>query len=189
MSDALALAVRDGLPDPLRLLVERYPRIGWEAHPHFTDLTRFWLERHLGFRRMHRMLVEDTRAFLDRDRDAQAYAGSLYRVASRFLNDLHGHHMIEDYQYFPILQRLDPRIASGFDLLETDHQALDAAIQGLAEATNLVLAAVRAGRPADGSADALAGRLAEFGRLINRHLIDEEELVVPVILDHPEAGL
>ena len=189
MTDDLALAVRSGLPDPLRVLVLRYPRIGWEAHPHFTELTRFWLERHLGFRRMHRMLVEDTREFLDRDRDAQAYAGSLYRLASRFLNDLHGHHMIEDYQYFPILQRLDPRIASGFDLLESDHQALDAAIQGLAETTNAVLAAVRDRQPAAAGAGVLDGRLAEFGRLINRHLIDEEELVVPVILDHPEAGL
>ena len=51
-----------GCPIPLRLLAERYPRIGWEAHPHFTALTRFWLDRHLGFRRMQAMLADDTRA-------------------------------------------------------------------------------------------------------------------------------
>ncbi len=83
MSDELALAVRAGLPDPLRLLVERYPRIGWEAHPNFTLLTRFWLDRHLGFRRMQGMLAEDTRGFLDRREERRVYAGRLYRVAAR----------------------------------------------------------------------------------------------------------
>ena len=33
----------------------------------------------------------------------------------------------------------------------------------------------------------LRQRLAGFGRMIDRHLIDEEELVVPVILDNPEG--
>jgi hypothetical protein len=189
MTGDLALAVRDGLPDPLRLLVARYPRIGWEAHPHFTELTRFWLERHLGFRRMQARLVTDTRGFLDRDRDPEAYARGLYRVASQLFEELHGHHMIEDQHYFPILQRLDPRVAHGFDLLETDHHALDAAIQGLADAANTIFAAVRDATPGDAAAGVLDGRLAEFGRLLDRHLVDEEELVVPVILDHPEAGL
>ena len=69
MTDELALAARAGLPDPLRVLVEQYPRPGWEAHPHFTALTRFWLDRHIGFRRMQGLLVGDTEAFIDRGRD------------------------------------------------------------------------------------------------------------------------
>ncbi len=152
MTDELALAVRSGLPDPLRLLVERYPRIGWEAHPNFTMLTRFWLDRHLGFRRMQAMLVEDTRDFLDRGEEPRVYAGRLYRVAARLIDELHGHHSIEDHHYFPLLQTLDPGIAWGFDLLERDHEALDGLIHGLAEGTNGVLAAVHAGAPAETAA-------------------------------------
>ena len=189
MSDELALAVRSGLPDPLRLLAERYPRIGWEAHPNFTMLTRFWMDRHIGFRRMQAMLAEDTRRFLDRGEEARIYAGRLYRVAGRLIDELHGHHSIEDHHYFPMLQALDERIGWGFDLLERDHEALGGVIDDLAAGTNGVLAAVRAGEGADAAAARLEGRIAALGRLLDRHLVDEEELVVPVILDHPEAGL
>lgn len=185
-----ALAAREGLPEPLRVLVEQYPRAGWEGHPHFTELTRFWLEMHLGFRRLQGLLVAETEGFLDRARDPRAYARGLVRVAGPYLNGLHGHHNIEDQHYFPMLKALDSRIAWGFDLLDADHQALDGAIHGLAEATSAVVAAVRDATPAAETAAALLGaRLAAFGRLIDRHLTDEEELVVPVILDHPEAGL
>jgi hypothetical protein len=97
--------------------------------------------------------------------------------------------MIEDHHYFPLLKALDARLEGGFELLDADHQALDAEIRALADAANEVLAAVRHGRPADAAAGGLAARLDAMGRLIDRHLTDEEELVVPVILDHPEAGL
>ena len=97
--------------------------------------------------------------------------------------------MIEDQHYFPRLKRLDARLGAGFDLLDADHQALDSEIHALAEAVGRVLAAVRHGRTADGAAGAVETRLGQFGRLIDRHLTDEEELVVPVILDHPEARL
>jgi len=42
---------RKGLPDALRVLLEQYPRALWESHQNFDGLTRFWLERHLMFRR------------------------------------------------------------------------------------------------------------------------------------------
>jgi hemerythrin-like domain-containing protein len=189
MADELALAARTGLPDPLRVLVEAYPQPGWEAHPHFTRLTRFWLDRHLGFRRMHGILAGETESFLDKRREPRVYASGLYRVAGMLLNDLHGHHHIEDDQYFPLLKTLEPRLEAGFDLLETDHDALAEAIHDLAEATNAVLAAVRDGAPAEAAAGDLGVRLKGFGDLLHRHLADEEELVVPVILHHPEAGL
>ena len=187
--DELALARRTALPDPLRILVEAYPRIGWEAHPNFTALTRFWLDRHLGFRRMQTMLSAETTAFLARDRDPRDYGRGLLRVAGMFLSDLHGHHTIEDQHYFPLLKSLDPRLATGFDLLDADHDALEAAMHALAEAANAVLGAVHEGKPAEAAAAGLDAELAAFARLLDRHLVDEEELVVPVILDHPEAGL
>ena len=138
---------------------------------------------------MQRMLVDDTRAFLDRSREPRAYARGLSRVGGRLLDELHGHHHIEDDHYFPLLQTFDPRIAAGFDLLEADHQALGAAMQELAQAANAVLRALDEGAAADLAAGGLDTTLAGFGRLLDRHLVDEEELVVPVILDHPEAGL
>ena len=144
---------------------------------------------HLGFRRMQATLLTETRGFLDRDREPRAYARGLSRVAGQFLDHLHGHHNIEDHHYFPLLTGLDARIGWGFELLESDHQAMDGALHAMAEATNAVLAAIHHDHPSDTAAAALLVRFQDFERLLDRHLTDEEELVVPVILDHPEAGL
>jgi iron-sulfur cluster repair protein YtfE (RIC family) len=185
----VSLAVRSGLPDALRVLVAEYPRDGWESHPHLTGLIRFWLERHLIFRRIQGLLIEETRGLIDGDRDPDAYARRLARLGNSFLGDLHGHHTIEDFHFFPRLQRLDARIASGFDLLEADHHEIDPRLQTLADRANAVLTAVREGAPAVEGAGRLEAELVGLQAFLDRHLTDEEELVVPVILAHPEANL
>jgi iron-sulfur cluster repair protein YtfE (RIC family) len=185
----ISLAVRSGLPDALRVLVEEYPREGWESHPNLTGLIRFWLERHLIFRRIQGLLIEETRGLIDGDRDPDAYARRLARLGNSFLGDLHGHHSIEDVHFFPRLQRLDARIASGFDLLEADHQEIDPRLQALADRANAALTAVREGAPTAEGAGRLEAELVGLQAFLDRHLTDEEELVVPVILAHPEADL
>jgi hypothetical protein len=65
MNDS-ALSTRSGLPDALRVLLARYPREAWESHTNFNELTRFWLERHLMFRRLQAMLLELTETNIDR---------------------------------------------------------------------------------------------------------------------------
>jgi hemerythrin-like domain-containing protein len=185
MSDPLALDARTGLPDTLRVLLEKYPREGWQGHPNFDGLTRFWLERHLMFRRLQGMLLAEAEGGLDRERDPQQLAAQLRRLASMFLNELHGHHTIEDVHYFPVLARLEPRLERGFALLDADHHSLDPLLHGLADGTNAVLTALP-------GATAELGRLhrdlERFQRFLDRHLTDEEEIVVPLILEHG-AGL
>ena len=181
--------MRSSLPDALRVLVAEYPRDGWESHPNLTGLIRFWLERHLIFRRIQGLLIEETRGLIDGDRDPDAYARHLARLGNSFLGDLHGHHTIEDLHFFPRLQCLDARIASGFDLLEADHHEIDPRLQALADRANAVLTAVREGAPTAQSAGRLEAELVGLQVFLDRHLTDEEELVVPVILAHPEADL
>ena len=41
-----------------------------------------------------------------------------------FLQQLHAHHQIEDYHYFPIFRKAEARLIAGFDVLEADHVAL-----------------------------------------------------------------
>jgi hemerythrin-like domain-containing protein len=177
----LALSTRTGLPDALRVLLDRYPREAWEAHPNFSELTRFWLERHLMFRRLQSMLLDLTETGLDRRDDPRATAAQLGRLASMFLNELHGHHSIEDMHYFPMLSRLEPRLEQGFALLDTDHHALDPLLHALADRTNAVLrTAPQSGR----EMGRLHDDLAAFSTFLDRHLTDEEEIVVPVILEH-----
>ncbi|MHC0053858.1 hemerythrin domain-containing protein [Actibacterium sp. D379-3] len=182
MDNPLSLDRRPGLPDALRVLLADYPRDIWESHGNFDGLTRFWLGRHLMFRDLLSRLQQDAGAVLGGDLDPRRYQQRTARLAGTFLNELHGHHQIEDHHYFPQLCALDLRLGAGFDLLDADHHALDAHIHGLADLTNAML---RAGpdvlRP---QAGALRDALDGFAGFLDRHLTDEEELVVPLILAH-----
>nr|WP_235971185.1 hemerythrin domain-containing protein [Palleronia pontilimi] len=176
------------MPDALRVLVEQLPRGTWEAHPNFSPLTRFWLDRHLMFRDVLGRLQDGTRQFLDGDADAQRYGRETARMAQFFLQELHAHHGIEDHHYFPVLQGLDGRLERGFALLDADHHALDGHLNGLAEGTNAMLTGLAGDDPRAG-AGALEARLDGFQQFLDRHLVDEEDLVVPVILTYaPEIG-
>lgn len=185
MQDPFALATRTGLPDALRVLLEEYPREGWEGHANFDGLIRFWLERHLMFRRLQAMLLAETQRGLDRSRDPRQVASQIHRLGALFVNELHGHHTVEDVHYFPALVRLEPRLERGFALLDADHHALDPMLHGLATVTDAALSA-----PAGTTSEMgrLYAELARFQTFLDRHLTDEEEIVVPVILKHG-AGL
>jgi hypothetical protein len=71
----------------------------------------------------------------------------------------------------------------GFELLDADHHALDGHIHGLAGAANAFLQSV--GQPGERDrAGELNAALAGFETFLDRHLVDEEDLIVPVILKY-----
>jgi hypothetical protein len=102
---------------------------------------------------------------------------------------MQGHHQIEDFDYFPEFRRAEPRLAPGFDRLEGEHASLvssvDAALAALAE---LHAAAQRAAAPASAATLKLAAQryvdaAASLSVDLLRHLRDEENLVVPLLLE------
>jgi iron-sulfur cluster repair protein YtfE (RIC family) len=175
------LTQRQGLPDALRVLLAEFPRDGWQDHANFAGMVQFWLQRHLMFREVLGKIEAETQALLDRRIDAQAYAPRLSRYGGFFLNELHAHHQIEDAHYFPSLTRLDRRLEHGFDMLETDHQAMDGLLNTFAGGANAVLQA-KADADAYQAAGTFLTQLERFKTLLDRHLTDEEEIIVPVIL-------
>lgn len=181
---ALDLTTRERLPDALRVLVGQYPRTSWEEHANFGEMTRFWLDRHIGFRSLNDRLITEAQTFLVGDANPRSHARSVARLCGFFLNQLHGHHHIEDDHYFPLLAELDAGMTAGFALLETDHVALDARIHALAEAGNGVIRAAQDGGDIRTASAAYLAQLEAFRGLLDRHLTDEEEIVVPVILEH-----
>ena len=184
----LSLETRPGLPDALRVLLRDYPREAWEADPNFHGLVSFWLGMHLHFRDALGAMRRDAEALLDRRLDPLAWAPRLARTGGGFVQHLHGHHSIEDDHYFPLLAARDARLGQGFEILDADHHALDGHLDAFASDANAALRAL-------GDEDALrtgAGRFHEgllrLERFLDRHLTDEEELIVPVILrDGPAA--
>ena len=185
MSD-LDLDLRTGLPDALLVLLKEYPREHWEAHPGYDGLIRFWLDRHMMFRRVLARLVDDAQRRKDGDMDRRNFASGLARLGSGFVGELHGHHSIEDMHYFPVLATKDARVAAGFELLDKDHHALDAHLNRFVERAN---SALQAGDEDSAEVGRLVEELDALGRFLDRHLIDEEELVVPVILKYGAGDL
>jgi iron-sulfur cluster repair protein YtfE (RIC family) len=185
----LELETRPGLPEALRVLLRDYPRDGWAAQRNFEGLVRFWLDRHQMFRQIMAQLRRETELVLDRRTEERVFAGRLARLGGAFVAELHGHHQIEDAHYFPVLAQAEPQIEAGFSLLDRDHHALDARLQGFVDAANPVLAALDRPEGLRAEANRFAEELARLERLLDRHLVDEEELVVPVILRYGAASL
>lgn len=182
MDDTLKLETRDGLPDALRVLLQDYPRDTWPDHDNFAGLVAFWLDRHLMFRRLMTTLIDDAEQAVDRRIDASSHASRISRHGSMLLQGLHGHHQIEDHHYFPVLSSREPSLDRGFTLLDADHHAMDALLTGFAEGANAVIQGTA--EPGPFRADLLT-----FQARLDRHLVDEEELIVPVILKHGPSGL
>lgn len=181
MSD-LDLSTRTGLPDALRDLVRQFPRGSWERHPEFAGLVSFWMERHQMFRQLTETLRGDTMSAMDGKLEDAAHRTRLSRFGAMLISNLHQHHQIEDVHYFPQLVDMEPPLQRGFDILDKDHHAMDGLLNRLTEAANGVI--TKQGEPGR-----FLDEIAQFKQMLLRHLEDEEDLVVPVILKHGASGL
>lgn len=172
------------------MLISRYPREQWDAHANLGEMARFWLSRHAMFRELSAAIEQITAQFRAEAVPPAEFARQFVPRLQFMLNQLNVHHQIEDLHYFPIFRAADARLARGFDVLEGDHHHIHADMARTAETANALLQALRA------DADTLRRNSAEYadasGALIKgliRHLDDEEDLIVPLILDRGEEAL
>ena len=177
------LEMRDGLPEALKVLLREYPREGWQNHENFHGLISFWLDRHLMFREVMSKMRDLTEQSESGELEWQAYAAQLSRYARFFVQQLHGHHHMEDEHYFPALMKFDDRLKRGFAILDSDHHELDGQLRGFTDAANLVIKPSSAMNIVSVT-EQFHEVLSRFDRFLDRHLVDEEELVVPVILKY-----
>jgi hemerythrin-like domain-containing protein len=186
---ALALDTRAGWPADLRLLVDRYPRECWGGHANLGAMAQFWLARHDMFREIAAALEEATTAFREGRASARDFRAWFPPRLQFFLQQLNAHHQVEDLHYFPVFQAAEARLAHGFDVLETDHRVIHGSIETTVEAANALLRSPinDATMPAAGERYAAASEA--LLRQLGRHLGDEEDLIVPLILDRTEAAL
>ena len=180
----LPLDVRDGLPDELRVLLTELPRDSWSNHPDFNGLTAFWIERHMLFRKLLTLMKSDAEDLISRAMDPEKFRGRLSHLGSTFVNQLHGHHRVEDDQFFPQLEALEMRLQRGFEMLDRDHHALDGLLSIFTDQANGVLAETADDQILREKTALFRRDLKGLHRLIERHLTDEEDLVLPIILKH-----
>ena len=187
---ALALDARQGWPAELRLLIDRYPREVWQGHANLGVLAQFWLSRHDMFREIGTALEQATTAFRNGTASAQDFRAWFPPRLQFFLQQLNAHHQIEDLHYFPVFQSAEARLARGFDVLEGDHHTIHESIDRTVKAANAFLhTPVNDKDPLRAAGDAHAAASGSLLRQLRRHLDDEEDLIIPLILDRTEAGL
>lgn len=179
----------DDMPSEMQILLNQYPRESWDAHPGFHDKTRHWLGAHQMFRRLAGLVRKDTEVFLDRNSDGNDFAGRLSYYGGVLVNNLHGHHHWEDHDYFPELSAADPRFDAGLDLLEKDHADLDQVLEDFTARANRAIKLVQLDeQQARDEAGGLRVTAQAIEAFLERHLSDEEELAVPIILHHRLRG-
>ena len=179
----------EDMPADMQVLLGEYPRDSWEGHAGFKDKTRHWLGAHQMFRRLGASLRKDAEHFLDRDMDAQDYAERLSRRGNGMVMNLHGHHGWEDRSFFPELSQADARFDAGLEVLESDHAELDRVLEAFTNRANRTLKLVQLDEASAREEAVHVHQLSEtIEAFLARHLADEEELAVPIILHHRLRG-
>lgn len=180
---------QDELPHEMRFLLDEYPRESWAAHPGFKEKTRHWLGAHQMFRRVAKRVRRETEGLLNKDIGLDAYARQLSYLGGNLVGNLHGHHGWEDLSYFPELSAADPRFDAGLEVLEQDHADLDKVLDDFTNASNrLIKLSTMDETQAFEHAGQVHAASTAIEAFLKRHLSDEEELAVPVILHHRLRG-
>jgi iron-sulfur cluster repair protein YtfE (RIC family) len=188
--DALALARRDGWPEDLRVLIARFPREQWQDHANLGEMARFWLSRHEMFRELAAMIQTIETQFREGQLQAAEFPRHLVPRLQFLLSQLDLHHRIEDLHYFPIFRAAETRLVRGFDVLESDHHAIHADMEQTAQTANALLRALASEPQAlQRCGENYAAASAALLKGLIRHLDDEEDLIVPLILDRGEEAL
>lgn len=189
-----ALPTREDRPrrleEELLLFARKHPREGWPENPGLGQTARFWLDRHDAFRELDRVIREGSDQAVIEKIGAESFKPWLARTLSLYLGELEGHHNVEDHHYFPVFRRAEPGLAKGFDLLDRDHEELHEAIEAIVAVGNRVL------QQPTGDPLAFHGEMERFresyeklGRALVLHLDDEEDLIIPLLIERGETQL
>lgn len=190
ISNDMLLPDRAGLPADIAYLRAAYPQPDWRTHANYGGLTDFWLQVHASLRDQAGQLVQTTDAFRSGRVDGQDFQRAFVPRLNHFLQHLNGHHQIEDAAYFPKFRQLDPRMVAGFDLLESDHATIHATLDAtVADARHLIASLGGPGDDRGRALDRYAATSERLFGLLNRHLADEEDLVIPAMLEHGERSV
>src|ERR1044072_1646027 len=190
LTPSLALDRRTCWPADLRLLADRYPREVWDGHANLGSMAQFWLQRHDMFREIAGALTDATAAFREGRATVQDFRAWFPPRLQFFLQQLNAHHQVEDLHYFPVFQAAEAKLAHGFTGLEADHETIHGSIAATVESANAFLrAAIDDGGALRAAGDAYTATSGKLIGQLARHLGDEEDLIIPLILDRGEAAL
>jgi len=180
---------QDALPQDMRILLRDYPRDAWPDHPNFAASIQNWMGAHEMFRALSKAVRLNTEGYIDKSIGSDTYAARLSHYGNLLVRNLHGHHGWEDHVFFPEISRSDPRFDSGLATLESDHEHLDKVLERFTVASNRTVKLIQLDETqAQSEAGGIHKAASEIEGFLRRHLADEEDLVVPIILHHKLRG-
>lgn len=176
---------RTGWPDELCVVLNDHPRETWADTR--SEMARFWIGKHNYLRRQSDALQSANDDYRAQKANAMQFGSWLAPRLQGFLAELHGHHQIEDFHYFPAFRAAEPRLAAGFDVLGGDHELIHEGIVAIVEAINGFIGTLQTDTTPNADAQRhAADRYIEASRLLHqrlqRHLADEEDLIIPLMI-------
>ena len=166
-------------PD-LLVLRERMPRDAWGTLPQ-DSLPGTWIAMHDSLRDGQQMLERLATHWQLKLIDAATFRERALPLLQHHVGHLHGHHRLEDTHYFPQFRNIEPRLAKGFDALEGDHGELHQRIESLEGLSRRLAAQDMQAAEAGALIQQLAQALHRLGPALRQHLLDEEDLVIPLL--------
>ena len=184
----LTVGARNGLPDELLELLRKYPRDQWANDARLHGLAEGWLQRHNLFRELSVLTGGMTTDLREGRTSPTTFLPLFQRRMGLLLGELDRHHRVEDEYYFPTFAAAAPKLQNGFDILDNDHGVIHGAIHSLGNVSRELIAALSgevSGRDDNALrvAERLAGEIESFDGTLLRHLEDEEDLIIPLILE------
>ncbi|UWR84005.1 hemerythrin domain-containing protein [Phaeobacter inhibens] len=174
---------RKALPSSVKETLLESTRSEWEDHPRFGGKASFFMSIHRNLLDGAAQLSRGIERLLDvpaSDVGEAVTQMNLLPFAKNLIGFAHHHHEIEDHGYFPQFGLMYPELNRGLSLLDGDHKVLDAALDDTQAALTQLNDPVV-------TRDQLAclhkgGQALE--NILNRHIWDEEEVIIPIFLRH-----
>lgn len=174
------MAPRQAL-EPIDLLQE-FPRSSWPDSSPQEPTSRLLLSRHGGFRHRVETLLNTSRAALNDTISPPDFTYELARELHFFVPLLEGHHQAESARLYPRLIQHYPTLQDKFLILERDHTDIDKALSSLAKVPERLMTEASTKARFHQETERLCEELHRFQEILERHLDDEEDLVIPILL-------
>ena len=140
--------------------------------------TSGWLKVHTNIRKRQRILVQISEAYISGEFDWSEYRSQILKRINMHVLKLHQHHGVEDDGFFPEFVSMYPKLAPAFEILGHDHEYLNELLDKL-QIQNDQLA--RSEVEDKALAEELHKTLVAVTDLLQQHLTDEEDLVIPIL--------
>ena len=140
--------------------------------------TSGWLKVHTNIRKRQRILVQISESYISGEFDWSEYRSQILKRINMHVLKLHKHHGVEDDGFFPEFVSMYPKLAPAFEILGHDHEYLNELLDKL-QIQNDQLA--RSEVEDKALAEELHKTLVAVTDLLQQHLTDEEDLVIPIL--------